>query len=347
MNRPVLAICDTESRYCGRLDEYLRKNLNLSFDIHSFTKVKSLEEFAGKNLISLLVIAESAVAELKKKACESGVKNILILDEELSIVREDEEAFEEDAALGVNSEHISKFSPASEIVYHILDLCAKSPEDFESVGVRRSDGKGTVIGLYSPIARCGQTALSVKLCEELSKHGKTMLLNFDNFSPLPMIFGTETEGDITDLLYYSECEKSRFCIYLEKIKQSIGGFDYIPPAATAMQIKEIDYERLKNLIELIFKECGYEYMVLDLSDLPGGLYDILRYCNKVITIMGKTKADGYKLRKYEEVLSQNGYEDVCAAGVKITIPEGAGDRELAACARDLLYTEGITGGEKI
>ena len=341
MNRPVLAICDTESRYCGRLDEYLRKNLNLSFDIHAFTQVKSLEEFAGKNLISLLVIAQSAVQELKTRVSESGIKNILILDEELSVIREDDGLPEEGLLGEVNAEHISKFSPASEIVCHILDLCVKSPEDFESVGVRRGDGKGTVIGLYSPIARCGQTALALKMCEELSKHGKTLLLNFDNFSPLPMILGSHTEGDITDLLYYSECEKSRFCIYLEKIKQSIGGFDYIPPAATAMQIKEIDNERLRNLIKLIFEECGYENVVLDLSDLPSGLFDILRFCNKVFTITGKTKAEIYKLRRYEEVLSQNGYEDICASGIKVSIPDGAGDKELSECARKLLYAEEI------
>ncbi|MBR4669710.1 MAG: hypothetical protein IKO84_03850 [Butyrivibrio sp.] len=347
MNRPVLAICDTESRYCGRLDEYLRKNLNLSFDIHAFTQVSSLEDFAGKNIISLLVIAESAVAQLKKRALEFGVKNILILDEELSVVREEEDSFDESPIRGVNSEHISKFSPASEIVYHILDFCTKSPEDFDSVGVRQSDGKGIVIGLYSPISGCGQTALSIKLCEELSKHGKTMLLSFDDFSPLPMIFGTEAEGDLSDLLYYSECEKSKFCIYLEKLKRSANGFDYIPPAATAMQIKEINYQSLRNLTELMIKECGYEHVILDLSDLPEGLFDILRYCNKLITITGKTKADAYKLRRYDEVLSQNGYEDICAAGVKVSIPEGAGDKELSSCAKDLLYTEGILGGEKI
>ncbi len=344
MNRPVLAICDTESRYCGRLDEYLRKNLNLSFDIHAFTQTESLEDFADKTPVSLLVIAESAITGLKRKLSEMGVKNVLILDEELSIVREDD-AFDEGSTYDeVNSEHISKFRSAGEIVYHILDLCSKNPNDFERVGVRTSDRKGTVIGLYSPLARCGQTALCIKLCEELSRHGKTILLNFDNYSPLPMLFGNEAEGDITDILYYSECEKSRFCIYLEKIKQSIGGYDYVPPAATAMQIKEIDYEKLKNLVNLIFSECGYEYVVLDLSDLPEGLFDILRYCDKVFTITGNNMADTYKLRRYEEVLTQNGYEDLCAGGVKISLPEDAGDKELSVYAKDLLHTEALISG---
>mgnify|MGYP002627409105 CR=1 FL=1 len=201
-----------------------------------------------------------------------------------------------------------------------------------------------MIGLYSPLSRCGQTALGIKICEELSRNGKTIFLNFDNYSPLPMLFGNEAEGDITDILYYSECERSRFCIYLEKIKQSIGGYDYIPPAATSMQIKEIDYEKLKNLVELILSECGYEYVVLDLSDLPEGLFDILRYCDKVFTIIGKAMADVYKLRRFEDVLGQNGYEDLCASTVKISLPEDADDKELSAYAGKLLLAEALIGG---
>ena len=144
MNKPILAICDTESRYCGRLDEYLRENLNLSFDIHSFTRVDILEEFAGLNKVSLLVIAESAVAELKKRVRDLGICNVLILDEELSLVREDDESEDSGEFAGVNSEHISKYRPAGDIVYHILDYCVKRPDEFAGVGVRTGDSKGSI-----------------------------------------------------------------------------------------------------------------------------------------------------------------------------------------------------------
>ena len=45
MNRPLLAICDTERDYCRRLDEYLRDHLNLSFEICSFTDTEIFKEF--------------------------------------------------------------------------------------------------------------------------------------------------------------------------------------------------------------------------------------------------------------------------------------------------------------
>ena len=37
MKKLKLAICDKDDIYCHRLDEYLRGNLKLSFDILSFT----------------------------------------------------------------------------------------------------------------------------------------------------------------------------------------------------------------------------------------------------------------------------------------------------------------------
>ena len=245
-----------------------------------------------------------------------AVKNILVLDEANSFVNEDESQEEEN-----NVCHISKYLPAGKIIDGILDFCVKIPDNIGNLDAGRGSEKVKLLGLFSPLSRCGQTALSVKICEELSKHGKTMLLNFDSYSMVTEIMGQDAEEDITDLLYYSECEEGKFSVYLERIKRSGKGFDFIPPAKTATQIKEITFERIKSLARLLSAAAGYEYIVLDLSEFPEGVFDILRMCTRVFTVVGEGREENYKLEQYVKVLSNNGYDDVLANTVRCLLPK--------------------------
>ena len=79
MSRPKLAICDLDSVYLRRLDEYIRNHINLSIDIHSFTEPEILEDFAKKEDINLLIVSEKNYWELEDKRALDKYKNILIL----------------------------------------------------------------------------------------------------------------------------------------------------------------------------------------------------------------------------------------------------------------------------
>ena len=177
MNRPLLAICDTERDYCRRLDEYLRDHLNLSFEICSFTDTEIFKEFVKENIPALSVLSQSVYLALSERGSIENVDNILVLDEAVSFVNEDREQEEEK-----NVCHISKYLPAGRIIDGILDFCVKIPGNIGNLNAERVAEKVKLLGLFSPLSRCGQTAFAVKMCEELSKHGKTMLLNFDSFS---------------------------------------------------------------------------------------------------------------------------------------------------------------------
>ncbi|MBO4458561.1 MAG: hypothetical protein J5802_12645 [Butyrivibrio sp.] len=336
MNRPLLAICDTERDYCRRLDEYLRDHLNLSFEICSFTDAEIFKEFAEKKIPALTVLSQSVYASLSDKGMMREMRNVLVLDEAGSYVNENVGQEEEKNVI-----HMSKYLPAGRIIDGILDFCVKIPEGIGNLDAEKGAGKVKLLGLFSPLSRCGQTALAVKICEELAKHGKTMLLNFDSFSMVTEIMGHDAEEDITDLLYYAECEEAKFSVYLERIKRAARGFDFIPPAKTASQIKEITFERILSLSKLLSETAGYEYIVLDLSEFPDGLCDILRACDRVFTIVGESRTESYKITQYTKVLSQNGYDDILANTVRCLLPDEGSYDELSAYASNMLVREGI------
>ncbi len=327
MTNMVLAVFDNSSFYCMRLTEYLRRNIELSFDIHAFTDREEFLKYAKDRSISLLVISRSALRSIERDVIPEEFKNVIILEEMV---------LTEESPDGDGAVHISKYLPAAMIADTVIGLCTKRAEDFTGLGIRHRNGSCRVIGLYTPISGCGQTSLAVQLGEALSGEGKTLLLSFESFSGLTKSFEGDVEEDITDLLYYAECEREKFCLYLERIKLTRSGLDYIAPAKTAAQVRELSCEKLRNLIDLLGRQAGYEYVILDLKDYPEDFFDILSMCDVVYTIGRNNSGDQYRMGRYNKVLCENGYESVITRTIKCAFPEGRGGVNLRRYIRQLI-----------
>ena len=324
----AMAVFDSDELYCERLSEYLRSHLKLSFEIQAFTEGERFTEYIKSREISLLVVSESSLAVLDGEMISRNCKNIMLLVEEGT-----DNTIEE--IYGDKVYRVSKYLPASEIVDRVLELCIKEAEDFLGLGFCDKVDAGRILGFYTPISRCGQTSFAIKMGEALARKARTILISFESFSALMSLFEQEPEEDITDLLYFADCERDKFCLYLEKIKRTRNGLDYIPPAGTAMQIKEIGYDKIRELTELLTKEAGYEYILLDLKEYPDGFFEILDMCDVIYTVIRNNSADHYRLGRYTKALGENDYERVITKTMKCMLPDG---RDISAYNR---YIEDI------
>lgn len=317
MIRPRLAICDGDAVYCHRLDEYLHGNLKLSFEIFSFTDISILMDFCRNEEVSLLIISERMFGNLEKDMRSTLSKNVLVLDE--GIGARDQNG--EDSCDDTKIEHISKYQEASRIVDGIINLCASSPEDFKAVAAGTEASNANVIGFYTPISRCGQTTFARAMAKKFAEKGKTIFLSFESFSSLPHLLGIQKGEDITDIMYYTECERDKLGIFLEKVKCSKEGVDYIMPARTAAQLRDISFDKLCNLVEILTKEAGYEYVVMDLTDYPDGFLDICLLCRRIFTVVRDNPWDAYRQKVFEEVLIGSGYEEIKSKMTKVKLPD--------------------------
>lgn len=325
MGRLKLAICDEDEIYCRRLNEYLHDNLKLNFDICSFTDLSLLTEYARQKTVSLLMIAESAFYELESSMDKALFKNVMVLDEEnigCGMVRDENP---EDSRI----EYISKFQPAMRIIDGIVDFCTAYPQDFGEIATRAVTGVGKIIGFYTPIGKCGQTHFAMSMAEELAKRTekRVIFLSFESFSSLPQILGCEWNRDITDLMYYADCDGARISLYTEKIKVTRNGVDYILPARTGAQMQDIEYEKVRSLIECLIKEIGYEYVVIDLSEHPQRFLDIASLCHRLFSIIGSGENDDFKMKIFDEILEESGYEELKTRIVKCKLSDYR-DKEL-------------------
>jgi hypothetical protein len=312
---------------------YLHNNLKLSFEIFSFTDASILFDFAKEETISLLIISENLFPKFNKMALNEAAlfKNILVLDEGTGTL---DEKLPDDNDIKIV--HVSKYQEASRIVDGIIEFCVDSPDEFGGASMKMTMTKGSIYGFYSPINKCGQTTLSREVAKKLSMKGKTIFLSFESFSSLPFMLGALGREDMTDLLYYAECERAKLGIYLEKIKVPKDGVDYILPARTSMQLKSISFEKMKNLLEILTHDMGYENVVLDMTNYPEGFLDILLLCKKIVTIVRENALDNFRQKQYEEVLMDSGYEEIRSKTQKILLPDMRDRRSFEACINSVI-----------
>ncbi len=324
----ILAVYDQSTLYCMRLSEYLRQQLRLSFDIQAFTEKEEFISFMEDEGAALLVASSSAARDVKD-VIRDNCRSIVILEEE--DFRGPMKWDEKDGFF-----HMSKYLPAGKILEKILEVCMEDPDKFSDLGIKHMGNDCKVIGLYTPLSGSGQTTLAVQMGEQLSKTGKAILISFESFSALTKSFDDEAEQDITDMMYYADCEREKFCLYLEKIKVRKYGLDYIAPAKTAMQIKEMGADKVRDLIRLLANEAGYEYVILDLKDYPDGFFEILSMCDVLYTINRNNSADQYRMGKYNRILCENGYEEVLSKTIRCFFPDDKGVSSYRRYVKELI-----------
>lgn len=301
MKQKILAVCDLEETYAFRMAEYIVEKVSLPYTLHLFTVTNDLKSFLEKNPVSVLLIGEGAMRQLKQKP---QVSNIFVLQES-------------GKEMETEYYHIDKFqSPEKimkEMIEHIADL-----EGWEGKQLRAVKLK--MIGIYSPVRRCLQTSFALTMGQLLAKKHKVLYLNFECYSGFSQMMQREFAADLQDVIYYFQCAREKLTVRLPSIVQSVNGLDFIPPGASNLDLQLITGEKWLELIELFEKNSDYEYLLLDLTDSMSGLFDLLSQCCKIYTI---TKDDGFamaKMNQYEKILQVNDLQDIAGKTVKCKFP---------------------------
>lgn len=287
----VIAICDSDLSYAGRLVEYLRREAAFPYDLRLYTGTDRLIEDAESREAVLVVIAQS---QYDGGVAEAGFKNILLLNESDVILEE--------------PENISKYQSISNIAACIRKKCA--PEEEPIVTSLRHGRPMIRIGVYTPVTRCLQTTFTMTLGQILAKDHKVLYMNFEAFSGLEKMLSKEFRGSVSDLIYYNECAREKLAGQLEMMREEVGGLHFLPPMKSYIELHAIRKDQWSSLIRTIEKVTEYEYLLMDLTEHTDGLLDLLRTCDKVYTIVRDDTFSRARYFQYEDLLRRMNYEDV-------------------------------------
>lgn len=331
MEHKFLVLCDPEEDYAQHMADFLRRKKDMNWEVRIFTIPEELQKFSSEEAIEILLVAETAYGDYVK---ELPVKLPILLNES-GILREK------------NLANIDKYQPAERVWQELLALyMEKNEERYLKVGGCK---RGKLIGLYSPVRRCLQSTFALTMGQLIAERHPTLYVSFEFIADLEEC-QDRGQQDLSVLLYYQQNRPDTFGVQLQTLVKKVGKLDYVAPMLNGENLLYITPEQWKSLILELVSIGDYEYIILDLSESIQGLFEILRLCHKVYTIVREDSKALQKIYRYEQLLSLLEYEDIKEKTAKCHLPlfrklpgevENFTKGELAEYICELLEKEGV------
>lgn len=279
LNYGLIVIFDEDSDYADCLADYFRTKGCLASEIVVFTKKDPFLDFIEKNSVDILIINQ----ELKELINGISSDNIFLLCETKVSVPDT-----------ANTHFLYKYSSAEELLRQVMADYNPSGTGACISFTGRGDGK--IIGICSPLGRCGKTSFSLSLGLRLSLNNTCLFISFDECSSIHLFPERRRpqEKNLTDLLYYflqsPELMESRL---LSTIK-SVQNLDCISPSVQPGIYTEVTPDDWISFLSCLKALRRYDYIVLDFGTLQP-VSHMLKLCNHIF--IPELKNDSYSETK--------------------------------------------------
>lgn len=284
MKKNIIAVCDTDTEYACNFAEYINSRKKLPFQAEVFTDVEKLCSYAGKTPPEILLIAEENV-DYKVKDIKTD--NMILLSEEKEKSEGEEKC-------------VYKYQSADSVIQEVMAYYAQNAEPVTwAAGGRRL----SVLGVYSPVGRCGKTLFALTAGQILGENKSVLYLNMEDYSGFNQLFRQEYEKNLSDFFYELRCKKTDFLQEPEGMIQHMGKMDYISPAASAEDIRDIRFSEWMQLIEWIRTGSRYEVLILDMGNSVDQVFRILNLCSRIYMPVLEDRMSLAKIRQFKSLIS--------------------------------------------
>ncbi len=271
--------------------------------VHGFTDCGDLSAYTKEHPIDILLVSEELAVDLPKKKEYGSV--ILLSGEEYLSDSENEYPM------------LYKYQSCTQILRRAMNLYAERAKT-DSGRVLRS-GNLVRIGIYSPVARSGKTDFALALGKEIAKNKRILYLNLEEYSGFESLYPSEEGCTLSELLYFVKQGKPAFGWKLEGLIRSMGELDYIAPLRSPLEYESVKREDWKRLLKLLEEESRYEVVILDLSGVVDGWYELLEACQGIYMPIAEDERAVAKVKQYEEAMRQLGMETMAERTQKLEL----------------------------
>lgn len=314
MKKLNFAICDLEAGYAGKLTEYISDKQNIPFQILAFSGIESLQEFTADHEIELLLISAKMMCSQVRGM---NIRRIIILSEG-EVVKEYQDY-----------PTVYKYQASDNLVAEVMDAYVSEAREMAPVFMRRD---ARIIGVYSPIGRCGKTSFALTMGQILAQKTSVLYLNLEDCAGFSGITGKNYKGDLTDVMYYIRQKKGNVLFKLNALTQKLGNLDYVPPAYLASDLADIRQEEWLILLGTITSLGGYECVILDMGGTVEERIPLLASCTEIFTPTCEGYAANAKILQYEKQVRDMEYEEILKKTRYLQLPytelSGQGEQAL-------------------
>lgn len=296
-------ICDEQKEYSECLYRALAEQLHDHYRFYLFHHVEEAENFLERADVDILLICEEYM-ERMEKGSRFGKCFILTHAPAERPGRD-------------NMAYIYRYQSADAIIGTIRKVTERTVHRKKG-GTRIRDDpvlRG-LIGIYSPVHRIGKTRFALRMGKKMAEKIPVLYLNMEGNSGESHYFSGSGEQDLGDLLCYFRQERPDYGMKLSSITGQMADLDYIRPMKNELDLRSVKGSEWIRLLDMIFRECIYEAVILDLGECINGLYDILGKCDRIYMPYINDGISMAKIRQYEDNLRMTGNEKILRHTVK-------------------------------
>lgn len=302
MEKICLVVCMEDGEYQTRFIKCMMNHYKDVYELHVLEDMNHISSIdAGESRI--IIVSDRKEVEIFAEEC----RRIVLLQEDV------EDRLSENAYV--------QYTQKYQEVYKIVDKIDLLAEKKYKRNRHRNDKKiSQIIGVYSLEKEEMQIPFCVLLAEVLADRRDVLLMDLQPFSGL----ATEQEDvnvsfGLEDLLTVATTE-----VYTSnRLKASIGreqNWDYIYPVKNTACLVEAGEEIYKKLLEILFEEMEYEYVIINFGAIFPGMLDFMEQCDYFYFL--KTRAESFNWREasFLKEVGRLEKEDFLRKIAKIEIP---------------------------
>lgn len=348
----IMAIYDVDPFYADRFAEFANQREAMPFVAVAFTSISRLKSFAEQQPVELLLVGDEVSEEELEgvnagqivrlsgsgvsgrisgtgngRTGFSGVKS-----------RQDAGTGSEMAASDKGAREIPvvyKYQSSDAVLREVMACYQVWPEQAlqAAVGI-----KSSVIGVYSPVNRCGKSGFCMTLGQIMAKDARVLCINLEEYSAMASLTGSEYRTDLSDLMYYyRQGEYNR--MRLGAVVHRWGELEYVPPVTYAEDLAEVTGEELAGLTAQIASDGNYDVILLDLGTLGRSAEPLLELCSVIYAPVKEDCISAAKISAWKEYLHRSGRLRLWEKVRLLKLPAPSGIRQAETYLEQLLWGE--------
>lgn len=266
MNNGLIVLLDSDTAYSNCLCEYIDIHTSLDYETMTFTQIDVFLDFSINKQIDILLVNEDLFYSLP--LYKISFLNLFILSENKS-----DSTIEKDS---YTFNIFFKYQSMQSLLHKIMSHFSLDRHNYTAFAMNHSS---RLIGVYSPIKRCGKTSFAIALATAYSSKTPTLFITFDEFACEYLNVSKNNKG-LSELIFYLLDKDSDAINHLDSIVCTINGLDIIPPAIYPDDLRHLDSDSLIGFFSQL-KNTKYTHIVIDFANTLFDIVPLLNLCDKV------------------------------------------------------------------
>ena len=318
--KKIMAVYDEDPFYAERLSDYVNRKEKGIFKAQAFTSRERLELFAKETDVDVLLTGVPVSANEIE-----GLRSTQTIH-----------LTEEKSKTGTGADvEIYKYQSGDDIIREVMAVYCENPNVKPNLPGLISREK-RIIGVYSPVGRCGKTSLALSIGQVLAKEEKVLFITMDMFSGFSFLLDEQWKRDLSDLLYYYK--QGRFHgLRLNPITYYLGDMAWLPPFRYPDDYSQITAKEMAGFLVQILNESIYETIVLDIGDFDRPVLPVLEVCKVVYMPIKEDPISQAKVKEFETYVERFGTREIQDKFHKIHVPLVTGTKRMERFPQELLW----------